>query len=461
MIVYKFGCKRPSHRDIAVIRDQLYRANRYRNQLIALELARRAARYFGFDADEIKAVRSGESRALRAALADERGALGSGTYLLIEADVQRASRERSPRFRGCDGTGRLGAVIPTARAQKPVVGVWSSAFRLVGDGKYQTARVSLGRGLIIELPVKIHRPLPDGAAIIGCTIHVDRVGDRWVYSLGITLDAEQAAKPTGTGTCAVNFGWRRMASGSVRVATCLGDDGKEVFLELPADLVGSAKHRESLRSLADEHAAAFLGDARRRATVRRVALLDAAHRGPRRELSLEHFDPVVAAERRREGSDDSVLATEHWARRDRHLYQWERDAEAKYLRRRREIYRLWARGIAAKYASVRVEAFDLRRVLERASIDDLPTPDRALADRANRLRFLVGPSYLRQEVASVFGTACELVRIKAATQTCSACGRRCRFDAARQLEHTCEHCGASWDQDANNAANQLAPTAAE
>jgi hypothetical protein len=454
MLVYKYGCRRPSHRDIAIIRDQIYRANRYRNNLIALELARRAARDFGSTPEEIKVARSEESRALRAALLDDRGALGSGTYLLVEADVQRAAKERTPRFRGCDGSGRIGATIPTARAQKPVVGVWSAAFRLEGSGVYRVAHISLGRGLRVSLPIKIHRPLPDGVAIIGCTIHVDRIGDRWVYSLGVTIDAEPAAVPTGVGACAINFGWRRMPSGSVRVATCTGEDGTTRYLELPASLIGVAAHRESLRSLADQHADVFLGDTRRRIRARRRELLDAAHRGPQRELAQKPFDPLVAWR-------DDPEHREHWARRDRHLYQWERDEEGRYLRRRREIYRLWAREIAKIYAGVRVEAFALKAVLERATFADLPLPDKKLAERANRMRFLVGPSYLRQEIKGVFGEACELVFMRSATKTCHACGWKCKFDAARQLEHICEHCGAAWDQDVNNTENQLAATAAE
>jgi hypothetical protein len=269
---------------------------------------------------------------------------------------------------------------------------------------------------------------------------IDRIGDRWVYSVHLTIDAAPRAHVAsgGMGRCAINFGWRRLDEG-VRVAYAVDDHGNETSCVIPDSLIGRQKHAESLRSLADEYAVAYLGDAKPRTRARREALRspEATHRElGKQRMSMEQAALQDPADR------------EQWARRDRHLYQWERDEYASVLRARREIYRLWARKLAASYDSVVIEAFDMRSVVTRApNKDDIPA--------ARHYRFLVGPHYLRAEIQSVFGKRCEVLKPAKRTLNCHACGKLCKWDKARELRHDCESCGAAWDQDANNAKNQL------
>jgi len=355
-----------------------------------------------------------------------------------------------PRHRRFDGEGILAATVQGATGLKAsAVLTKPGPVQISGDGKHRTVTLRLREGLSLEVPIVYHRPLPERAEkegvpydvrVIFARIVIDRIGDRWTYSVHLTIDAAPRVHVAqgGLGRCAVNFGWRRVPGG-IRVAYAVDDDGNETSCVFPDALLGRQKHAESLRSLADEIAAAYLGDAARRTKARCSALADpdAIHR----ELGREWFTMEQAA--KRDGTD-----AEHWARRDRHLYQWERDEYASVLRARREIYRLWARKLAASYDSVIIEAFDMRSVVKRTpSEDDIPA--------ARHYRFLVGPHCLRLEIQSVFGARCEVLKPAKRTLTCHACGALCKWDKARELRHDCESCGAAWDQDANNAKNQL------
>lgn len=355
-----------------------------------------------------------------------------------------------PRHRRFDGEGLIAATVQGASELKAtaVLAGTGSALKISGEGKHRFVTMRLRDGLSLEIPIAYHRPLPtagikDGepyeVRVIFARLMIDRIGDRWIYSVHLTIDAMPRARAiTSIGKCAINFGWRRV-EGGVRVAYAVDDQGGETSCVIPDDLIGRQKHAESLRGLADAVADKYLGDGGRRAKSRAIAL--ASKTATHRELGKIRFTMEQAAL-------NSAKDSEHWARRDRHLYQWERDEYSSVLRARREIYRLWARAIAAKYDSCVIETFDMRTVVTRATDGtDIPA--------ARHYRFLVAPHSLRQEVKSVFGKACEVLKPAKRTLTCHACGKLCKWDKARELRHACERCGADWDQDANNSKNQL------
>jgi hypothetical protein len=344
-----------------------------------------------------------------------------------------------PRYRRFEGEGLLQATVQTC-TNLTTASVLSDSphFSIRGQGRKRIARLRLRSDLAIEVPIVYHRDLPD-APIVFARLVIDRIGDRWIYSVHVTVKADAQKKPMGIGKCAINFGWRRLEHG-VRVAYAVGEDGREEELVLPHQLFEKMQHAESLRSLADEIADLYLGDSAKRTKARKAAL--ASPHSTHRELKQIHFTHEMAQK-------NSAQDAEHWARRDLHLYQWERDEYAKALRQRREIFRLWARKIASLYDSCVVEAFDMRTVIERGKYE-MKIPG------ARHYRFMVGPHYLRLEVKSVFGESCEVLKPSKLSSHCHACGKTCKWDRIREVWHDCEHCGASWDQDANNARNQLA-----
>lgn len=449
--VYKYGALKPT-KGFDLVMEQLKLANRYQNKLLEIELWRRAAKHFDCDPEEIK---SNKNEAIRCARSVS--GLGWGTYQAIEQasqasckrlqdvffsdklDIKKSLSRFRPRFKRYDGTGTVAATLQ--RCSKNV----DNSVKIIDSGRKSVINFRVIGDKWIEVPIVLHRKVPDDAKIIMASLHIDRIGNRWVYSVILSLDltdvkTNASIKSPGRGDCAINFGWRVTDDG-IRVATVSGDHGEE-HLVIPNHLIDKRKHAESLGSLADKNADKFLGDSRLRSKTRKNAL---ENKGPS-DLSFIRFDA--------ESSDKNNPAhVEHWARRDRHLYQWQQDENHKMMNARKEIYRLWARKLHSKYENVVIEDFDLNRVIKRDQQVEIP--------QSRHVRFLVAPSFLRLEIKSVFGENANLVKSKNMTKKCHSCKKKCTFEAAHVIDHICEHCGASWDQDVNNARNQWLDTAAE
>lgn len=448
MRVYRYGCLKPTA-GFATVLDQLRLGRRYQNALIELHKWRLLAEASGVDPVRTKQLWAEGSRWLRS-----RCGLGWGTYQAIEADVQAAIRKTlwwerrsmarwiegyalddTPRtqFHRHDGTGRLGATVQACSGITTDDVANSTSVQLLASTGKATVRLRLIGNEWVELPVKVHRPLPLACKLVRALLVVERVGTRYVYSVHFVVQYDGLPRVFGEGSCAINFGWRKRPHG-IRVAYV--DDHHE--LVLPHALIEKFKHAEKLRSRADDAAADYLGDAKLRSRKRRDILRNAAPAG--RSLGTQQA-PYVS--------------DEHWARRDRHFYQWERDEYAKALRQRREIFRLWVRSLARDFGACSIEDFSLARLVKRDPLAAIDIPP------ARHVRFLVAPGALRAEVKAVFGERAQLAAVKKRTTVCHACGNECVWDKARALWHKCEHCGAAWDQDENNTAGQMADVAAE
>lgn len=356
--------------------------------------------------------------------------------------IRRIFRTVRPKYRHHDGTGVFAATIQGSDkvTTTSIMAGLSDKVRIDGTGVKRVATLRLKEGLSIKVPIMYHRALPPDAKVTAARLNIDRIGDRWICSVQFECTAmATGVKPVGSGTCAVNFGWRKVPTG-VRVAYAVGDDGVEHECIMPQKLVDRFMHSEGMRSLGDAQAVAFLGDAKGRTKARVAALAQATEEG--RALARIRITAEAPAQN-----------AEHWARRDRHLYQWERDEYTHAMRSRRAVYLTWAQELARSYAVVRIETFNFTSVISR--LDGEPKI------AASHYRFLAAPSYLRLSVQQVFGDAVVVLPKAKHTVTCSSCFEECCWDKKKELRHTCEYCGVEWDQDQNNAKNQLVAEAAE
>jgi len=423
---------------------ELRRANLYRNNLVALRrhereralIARRdpelgATRDW---ADSLHARVQETERALRGA-----AGLGWGTYLLVEDQVKRARKSRGEMsFRKHDGTGRLGAAVPTARADKARTDACPHVRIAPPDRRGRTvAQLVMSRNVTIELPIVLHRPLPPGTLLQGY-VTVSRIGTRYVWGLRVVVEPDVVAlrridaAPDSRAT--INFGWRRVGDG-IRVAYAVGADGRELELVIPSILLDRYRHAEGLRSLADGAAQDYLGDARRRTRARRAG--------------LAHPAPLVPNTRRPPWEN-----SRHWALQDRHLYQWECDERAHAIRSRRAIVLAWVQALAREYRWLTIERFSIAELIRQEGPMEIP--------EARHVRFMVAPGELRMLLTREYGDDhVTFAPIEARTMICHACGGPLTGDRVRDIELYCERCDAHHDQDANNARNLHVPRAAE
>lgn len=177
-----------------------------------------------------------------------------GTYQKVEEAVNRSFKDSQflPKFQKFTGEG-----IVALQIQSPHVLVVSDAFSGQDDRlkieiitpidekkekRHAIIRMRLGevnkgkngKKAYLDLPVVLHRPLPEDSEIKWICVKVNKIGTRSIFELQFTLESKSFIKnsPTVDGTVAINLGWRVLENGNVRVATTWDGENSKV-IELP------------------------------------------------------------------------------------------------------------------------------------------------------------------------------------------------------------------------------------
>jgi len=384
---------------------------------------------------------------------------------------QRAMREgKRLRFHRFDGTGKvfvrwqkglsIEALSSDTRLQiEPVPeGAWYSPKRSdrrkLARTKVRIRVNSEGRKPVwLELPMVMHRPLPDKSVIRNAAVIRERIGDKFRYKLVITVAFEPMPhKPVGEGAVGIDLGWRNV-EGGLRVAYWKDEDGNGEALVLPNRLVSQFKKVDELKSIRDQH----FNDAKNVLTLwmtgknlpewlkQETATLS-QWRGKGRLVMLTR----KWQENRFSGDQEMVAYLEEWIKRDRHLWDWETNLQDQVGRHRREIYRKFASEIVKKYARIFLEKFNLRAVSQKKS----PEEGTKGSTPVDRQRTIASVSILRQAIGNAAtreGVDVAYVPSRNTTIECHVCGHTENFDAAGHIMHTCTKCSNVWDQDENAA----------
>jgi|JI10StandDraft_1071094.scaffolds.fasta_scaffold118627_2 hypothetical protein len=572
-LVYRFGLL-PPHENDALVRSQMRLAHRYRNDLVQIERARRAAvRDVARAAPEVarlelEAARTdaacakvgGQIKAARAAgrtrkdsvelieqlkalriehkevvlalrearktarvaaepvlaeieervAAMRRGARAIcgvywGTYLMIE-DADQAMRKMplydkdaepsDPRFVPWTGDGSVGVQIQGGMTGEDTAD--DTRLRIESaappPGADPNSKRSLRRRYCVlamrvgsegrdpvwaRWRMVMERPLPADARIKRAAVKLRRVGPREEWSVTITLETAERDRRVSdqVGMVGIDLGWRLMPDG-LRVAAWHGSDGASGFLTLPdtrptfhttpggrtrssaLGVVDAARKVEDLSSKRDK---AF-NEAR--SAIARIEGAPPWFELATKTISQWKSQGRLAALVRRwrdarwDGDAEAYEEAEKWRYHDHHLWAWETSQQAKALRARREVFRLFAADMAKRYARLAIEGLDLRAFARKTDDDTNET--------ARRNRVVVAPSKLREALLLAFGSAINhwaetpkgdrVVVVEAAgtTMVHHECGSVERWDQATHVSHLCSSCGEIFDQDANAAKNILA-----
>lgn len=412
-----------------------------------------------------------------------------------------------PGFRRWDGDGRVGVQIHGRLTTRGLVRGEHSFLQMdaLPEGQWDTrsgrrhawskVRVRVGSEdnrapVFAEFPVLLHRPLPDGV-VKWAWIKISRIGTRTRYELQLVMESmEFARRRCGVGTVGLDLGWRKKEDGGIRVACTIDNLGKEEEYVLPAAIGEALAHCDTLKSHQDrwfnlakrvvaEHKAALPEEFAKEVThianwkspgrmttlVRRWTK-ESGHQERLRELygawKVERLaagqDLMDSHERvtawlvlgSRDGTTPALLWFLHvWQRKNNHLYDWLSNQRDKALARRKDIFRNWAAQLSARYETLVIEEFDLRRFARDAT----PEED-ASSDYVHRQRNEAAPGECREVVVEAFG-ARRVVEVDAvdSTKECDACGHVNDWPSAerRKLVLHCSGCGRDWDQDRNAA----------
>jgi len=307
----------------------------------------------------------------------------------------------------------------------------------------------------LELPMVMHRPLPEGGGIRNAAVVRERIADSWRYRLVITVATPQQEIVThqDRNRIAIDVGWRKLDEG-LRVAYWVDDLGQQGQVLLANEVIEQFRKVDDLKSIRDLHFNAT-----------RVALVDwlqhvvvpdwLAERC--KTLSFWQSQARLSAlvrdwEGQRFDADDEMLAgLQAWWVKDRHLWQWESHLRDQVGRHRRELYRRFAADLVRRYRQVVLEDFDLRRVIEHPKAEvgtggGIPGAWYRKTAAISSLRLTIEHTCSREGV--------EVLKVNPSysTLTCHVCGQIDQFNAAAELVHKCSQCGLLWDQDANAAA---------
>ncbi len=324
----------------------------------------------------------------------------------------------------------------------------------------------------LRFPMMMHRPIPDGVRIKYVVVSRKRVGSQFRWAVTFTCTTEPQDTPLRTNlhaAAALNFGFRLMAGGELRVAMRIDTDGQKHEYRLPADMLDGWRHLEALRQKQDEELNAVL------TTYRALVNADNAPeplRDFRRILGAPKLSARVLVrlwavwrEHAAEFHPDALATLNAWRRKNRRLYEEEANLRDKLNARRTDLYRVWALDIAQRYGALHIEDTNyqqLGRIRDQADGE-------VIVSEIRRLARIASPGAFRKYIElAAAKTGASIIKHAASRMTlkCHSCGHEQNLADGKNARGnrlwTCGHCGETWDQDENFCINLLsAPDTSE
>lgn len=304
----------------------------------------------------------------------------------------------------------------------------------------------------LEVPVELHRPLPEDATIksIALQNHGTLLNpDDWKVS--ITLDVPERYSPAAMHRCGLDLGWR-MTEHGLRVGFWVGSDGPKGEILLPQEWINKARHLDSLRTAISASAkvvlnaccACYEGD-----LPPELSALTAQADRPSKALVIL----CKRLQRQDWAASDALrpaaqLLRSWWESNRRGLVEAE-NLQRKLENRRKTIYQVEAKRLAERYGTIVVEALDLRRLAKLQAKHVPLAVQRCLRWAAiSELR-----TWLKHQTTKHHGVLKEVPAMDT-TQRCAACGH-INHQSTLQPIMVCEKCETVWDQDENAGTNLM------
>lgn len=187
-------------------------------------------------------------------------------YSDVRKEYEKARKQKGNlQHKNFDGTGRLTVHYPHGIYSHEVF-LEDRHFRIDGRSMptknvarnirrkhaQTNARIRIGsidkrKPLWFELPIMMHRPLPDGK-IRDVHFVRERIGRDFRWKIVIILEIKDIIKPAGSGVVAIDVGWRVTENG-LRVAYWTDDRQNSGELLLPNKLVSGMRKVRDIRAI--------------------------------------------------------------------------------------------------------------------------------------------------------------------------------------------------------------------
>lgn len=334
-----------------------------------------------------------------------------------------------------------------------------------------TLRMRIGtkdrEGIYAEWPMVLHRGFPDGAVIRYAEVSLSRIGSREVWSAQVTIFAPEVPRHAGP-SVAVDIGWRKVPAG-VLVATWVDSDGRAGQLVLPdvepiarpsgrmggAGVINQFTKAASLKSIRGrnlDEIRANISDALEALSLPDWMAKEVSHlhawRSPRRFVRLARLWEKA----RFAGDERAFDLLAPWCADDRHLWDWETSQHKKAQRRRLDMYRTFARGLANTHGRLVTSDANYAALARRNAPEG-----KSENETSNGNRTIASPGELRTVLEQAFLASKEdRVDSRELSTTCPACGHCDAVHAvARTHDTVCTACTYARDADTTAALNML------
>jgi hypothetical protein len=283
------------------------------------------------------------------------------------------------------------------------VDAWFSPIRAVrrrlSRTKIRVRIHSVGRRPVwVELPMVMHRPLPEGLIRkVDITRKVIAGKPRYFASITVEVPAVSCVRDDKKPAIGIDIGWRLKSDNTLRVCYWHDTTGAHGEVVLGPEIVSQFFKVSDLQSIRDKN----FDDIREK-------LVDFVRNNSipawlRNEKYITHPKWRSIAKlvklykykwQRFPGDNVIYQELENWYKRERHLYEYEANLRDQIIARRNEEYRKFAAGVVRKYGYVVLELFDLAEMAKK------PMPDQGVKTSLppNKYRFIAAPSELRNAI---------------------------------------------------------------
>ncbi len=267
---------------------------------------------------------------------------------------------------------------------------------------------SVGRAPIwLELPMVMHRPLPEEGVVKAAEITRRRVGSHVAYALALTVHTEDRTEITFAhgNTLAVALGCEPRRDG-LRVAVCLGSDGARQELVLPNRLLARFHTLDQLASLRSRGHRAAVQEMEAWCGAHQPlvpAWLDEGLRSPTSNAS-ETLRALAEHWRlhRFLGDETAFPRLEAWRKRDKRLLEWQANLWEKCLGFREDLYRTFAHQMASGHDRVVIHKPVLQHLRERPMAETRDSPRQMSSRRLTQMAALFS---LQKAIEQAFAKA--------------------------------------------------------
>jgi hypothetical protein len=357
----------------------------------------------------------------------------------------------------------------------------------------------------------LDRPLPATGSIKEVYLKVTKLGLKSVYELKVCIDSPEfeCSQPSTrdmlrlsrntsqgspmaptSGVCAINFGWRSLPSGDVRVAYLVDTKGHEETINLPQRVKSAFAFVERLQGYCDKQfdvargqLTQFLRDSSETPEWLREMTSSVAQWKSHTRLAmiaLRLRDEVIGRDIANElwksyrgiNSTHGPLPTyeeitsfipdasnlvrlawylEVWRKKDKHLVEYYSNLRDKCQNQRKDLYRCVAKSIAYHYNVVVIDDTNFAQMGRRPEVgEEGPCSEELKASKE------ASPGELRSTIIEKVGEShIEVLPARNKTIICNHCGLDHKWDTRSAYIHLCPTTGQEVDQDWNNCKNLL------